>query len=95
VHGLAAPLGAIFPIPHGVVCASLLPSVIRHNAKKAARIGDSWLLTKYCAAAAQLVDMNQAETENDEETLEDMLTRPRITATPWPLRLPCANICAI
>ena len=31
VHGFAAPLGAHFPIPHGVICAALLPSVIAAN----------------------------------------------------------------
>lgn len=31
VHGLAAPLGAFFPIPHGVVCGTLLASATRMN----------------------------------------------------------------
>jgi alcohol dehydrogenase class IV len=31
VHGFAAPIGANFPIPHGVICAALLPHIIRAN----------------------------------------------------------------
>lgn len=33
VHGFAAPLGANFPVPHGVVCAALLPHVINANVR--------------------------------------------------------------
>jgi alcohol dehydrogenase len=31
VHGLAAPLGAFFPIPHGVACGTLLATATRIN----------------------------------------------------------------
>lgn len=40
VHGLASPIGAFFPIPHGVVCGNLLPPIIRANLARArARLG--------------------------------------------------------
>ncbi|HVZ64266.1 MAG TPA: iron-containing alcohol dehydrogenase [Lacunisphaera sp.] len=31
VHGFAAPIGGMFPAPHGAVCAALLPHVMRAN----------------------------------------------------------------
>jgi alcohol dehydrogenase class IV len=31
VHGFAGPLGGMFPIPHGAVCACLLPAVMEIN----------------------------------------------------------------
>jgi len=31
VHGMASPLGAFYPAPHGAVCAALLPHVVAEN----------------------------------------------------------------
>jgi alcohol dehydrogenase class IV len=33
VHGFAGPLGGMYPIPHGAVCACLLPAVMEVNIK--------------------------------------------------------------
>ncbi len=33
VHGFAAPIGGMFPAPHGAVCAALLPHVMAANVK--------------------------------------------------------------
>ncbi len=48
VHGLAAPLGAFFPIPHGVACGTLVASATRINIEALeARLPDSPALPKY------------------------------------------------
>ena len=55
VHGFAAPLGANFPVPHGVVCAALLPHVIEANVG-AARAGspDHPVLARYAKVGRHL-----------------------------------------
>ena len=48
VHGFAAPIGANFPVPHGVVCAALLPHVMAGNiAALRAKSPDHPTLTRY------------------------------------------------
>jgi alcohol dehydrogenase class IV len=43
VHGFAAPLGANFPAPHGTICATLLPHILRQNISAARAMGHSVL----------------------------------------------------
>lgn len=48
VHGFAAPLGGMFPLAHGVVCARLLPFVMAANVQALqARAPDSPALARY------------------------------------------------
>jgi alcohol dehydrogenase len=48
VHGLASPLGAFFPIPHGVVCGTLVAAATRVNIDAMlARDADNPALDKY------------------------------------------------
>lgn len=48
VHGLASPLGALFPIPHGVVCGTLVASATASNIEALeARDPDNPALPKY------------------------------------------------
>lgn len=55
VHGMASPLGAFFPIPHGMVCGILLADTTRVNiAALRARSPNSPALEKYTQVAGWL-----------------------------------------
>lgn len=55
VHGFAAPLGASFPVPHGVACAALLPHVMRANvAALRAGAGPDHFLRRYAEIGSLL-----------------------------------------
>ncbi len=55
IHGLASPLGAFFPIPHGVVCGSLLAEATEMNIKAMLqREPDSPALVSYKKIAQML-----------------------------------------
>jgi len=52
VHGLAAPMGAFFPIPHGVVCGTLVASATQVNIEALqARDPDGPALARYARLA--------------------------------------------
>lgn len=55
VHGFAAPIGGMFPAPHGAVCAALLPHVMAANLRALReRAPDSDALRRYGAIAVLL-----------------------------------------
>ncbi|HEX4797418.1 MAG TPA: iron-containing alcohol dehydrogenase [Humisphaera sp.] len=57
VHGFAAPLGANFPVPHGTICAALLPHVLAANISAIrARSENDPLLQRYAAIGRLLTD---------------------------------------
>lgn len=50
VHGFAAPLGANFSVPHGTVCAALLPHVMEANVRALTELSDDHpVLSRYAA----------------------------------------------
>ncbi len=61
VHGLAGPIGGMFPAPHGAVCAALLPRVMQANLRALrVRQPDSPALARYQAVARLLTGRPQA-----------------------------------
>jgi alcohol dehydrogenase len=65
VHGLASPLGAYFPIPHGVVCGTLVSAATEVNIKAMQeREPDNPALAKY----AQVGRLLTGRTEIDDTT---------------------------
>ena len=65
VHGFAAPLGANFPVPHGAVCAALLPHVMAANVRALrADSADQPALRRYASIGrtlAQDADLDDAD----------------------------------
>lgn len=64
VHGLASPLGAFFPIPHGVVCGTLLAEATRINLEALrTRTPDSPALEKYARTGRMLAQREMGDDE--------------------------------
>ena len=63
VHGIAAPVGGMFPAPHGAVCAALLPHAMVVNIRALrARAPASESLRRY-EAVARLVTREASDAE--------------------------------
>lgn len=62
VHGLAGPLGGLFPAPHGVTCARLLPLVMEANVRALqARAPDPLALARYDEVAQIITGKPRAQ----------------------------------
>jgi alcohol dehydrogenase class IV len=59
VHGFAAPIGGMFPAPHGAICAALLPRVMEINIR-AVRERQPKALPRYDRVAAILTGQKEA-----------------------------------
>jgi alcohol dehydrogenase class IV len=70
VHGFAAPLGGMFPVPHGVACARLLAPVARANVRALReRTPASRALARYQEVARVLTGRADALAEDGAEWL--------------------------
>lgn len=74
VHGLASPLGAFFPIPHGVVCGSLLYEATRTNiTAMQQRSPDHIALHKYAEVGRVMIPQTQLDDVVAREALLTLL----------------------
>jgi alcohol dehydrogenase class IV len=83
VHGFAAPLGGMFPIPHGVACARLLPPVASINVRALRARASSLVALERYDEVARIVTGNHAARAEDAaawlEALVEELAVPRLT----------------
>lgn len=83
VHGFAGPLGGMFDVPHGMICACLLPQVFRMNAQKVRASGDENLIARFEDIAAWVLPDGRRSIEDAVEwfkALNETLSIPRLAA---------------
>ncbi|MDX8396240.1 MAG: iron-containing alcohol dehydrogenase, partial [Mariprofundaceae bacterium] len=74
VHGLASPLGAFFPIPHGVVCGSLVAEATRINIEAMLeRDAENPALKKYAKVGCMMAENSHLSAADAHEALIDGL----------------------
>lgn len=74
VHGLASPLGAFYPIPHGAVCGTLVAEATDINIRALeSRAPDSAALQKYARVGALLAGRPPGDPAEDRAALVDVL----------------------
>lgn len=76
VHGFAAPLGAALSAPHGLVCAALLPHVVRTNLDALrSRASDSASLGRYAELGRLFSGQHELNDSAAQNALVDQLFR--------------------
>src|SRR2546430_3381216 len=81
VHGFAAPVGGMFPAPHGAVCAALLPHAVEINVEALrARAPHSEALRRYETVGRLLTGQPHASAEDAVWWLTEICERLEIPA---------------
>jgi len=84
VHGFAAPIGGLFPAPHGAICAALLAPVMAANIRALrSRAPQSPALVRYAEIARWLTVRGDAPLEQGVEWVRSLVTAlgiPRLSA---------------
>ena len=75
VHGFAGPMGGMFQIPHGEICACLLPAVMKINSEALKNSGQKLYLQKYREVAQIFTGNKNAEIEGGIEQINGLVKR--------------------
>lgn len=78
VHGFAGPLGGMSAIPHGAVCACLLPAVMEINIEAVKNRDDKKLLLKYDEVARILTQNNATDAEDGVVWVKELVKKLQI-----------------
>jgi alcohol dehydrogenase class IV len=78
VHGFAGPLGGMYPIPHGAVCACLLPAVMEVNITALKHKNQKNLLSKFDEVARILTQSNSAIAEDSVIWVKELVKKLQI-----------------
>ncbi len=80
VHGFAGPLGGLFPAPHGMICAQLLPFVVEANVRALqTREPHSLILKRYDEAGRLLTGRSTAGASDVIEWLQQLCADLNVT----------------
>ena len=78
VHGFAGPMGGMFPMPHGAVCACLLPPVMEINLEALTEINDTKRIEKYDELAKILTGNSNAAATDGVTWVENLVQELKI-----------------
>ncbi len=78
VHGFAGPLGGMFPIPHGAVCACLLPAVMNINIAALKEKKLETQLLKFDEIARILTQKKNSKAEDGIFWIQEMVKKLKI-----------------
>jgi alcohol dehydrogenase class IV len=78
VHGFAGPMGGMFPVPHGAVCAALLPAVMEINIREVNRQNQSASLLRYDELGQILTGKPDAKAEEGIVCIKELVNYLKI-----------------
>ncbi len=78
VHGFAGPMGGMYPVPHGAVCAALLPAVMEINIKALDELNQNQWLGKYNEVAQILTGNPEAKATDGIQWAKKMMDKLKI-----------------